>query len=250
MDARFQVSFTPLAGVLFAFPSRYLSTIGRHVVFRLGGWSPRIRTGFHVSRPTWDPGGPGRAFGYGAFTRCGRTFQSVRLTSPVPCPGPATPDGKPSGLAWCAFARHYSRNRVCFPLLWVLRCFTSPGLAPQAYLFNLRRHPIKGAGFPHSEIRGSKPVGGSPRLIAAFHVLRRLMMPRHPSCARIRLARYKTSPLVTLQFSLSPIFRLSKIKPPAQVSLRCGERGQSISNPADGRKGENEKNLKIVLTQN
>jgi hypothetical protein len=32
---------------------------------------------------------------------------------------------------------------------------------------------------PHSEIPGSKPVCGSPRLIAACHVLRRLLAPRH-----------------------------------------------------------------------
>src|SRR5208337_3705389 len=41
-------------------------------------------------------------------------------------------------------------------------------------------HP---AGFPHSEIPGSKPACGSPRLIAACHVLRRLLLPRHPPCA-------------------------------------------------------------------
>src|ERR1043166_768087 len=39
-------------GVLFTFPSRYLFAIGRQRVFSLGGWSPRLRTGFHVSRPT------------------------------------------------------------------------------------------------------------------------------------------------------------------------------------------------------
>ena len=33
---------------------------------------------------------------------------------------------------------------------------------------------------PHSEIPGSKPVRGSPRLIAAYHVLHRLSAPRHP----------------------------------------------------------------------
>ena len=38
-------------------------------------------------------------------------------------------------------------------------------------------------GFPHSEIRGSKGDCPSPRLIAAFHVLRRLPVPRHPPCA-------------------------------------------------------------------
>ena len=49
---RFQVYFTPLVGVLFTFPSRYLFTIGRRGVLRLGGWSPHVQTGFHVSRPT------------------------------------------------------------------------------------------------------------------------------------------------------------------------------------------------------
>src|SRR6187401_3875900 len=39
-------------GVLFAFPSRYWFTIGRLRVFSLGGWSPHLQTGFHVSRPT------------------------------------------------------------------------------------------------------------------------------------------------------------------------------------------------------
>src|ERR1700674_2069337 len=38
-------------------------------------------------------------------------------------------------------------------------------------------------GFPHSEIPGSMPACGSPRLIAACHVLHRLLLPRHPPCA-------------------------------------------------------------------
>ena len=48
----FRFYFTPLSGVLFAFPSRYLFTIGQSVVFSLGGWSPHLQTGFLVSRPT------------------------------------------------------------------------------------------------------------------------------------------------------------------------------------------------------
>ena len=36
------------------------------------------------------------------------------------------------------------------------------------------------AGFPHSEILGSKPVCGSPRLIGACRVLHRRSAPRHP----------------------------------------------------------------------
>jgi hypothetical protein len=39
------------------------------------------------------------------------------------------------------------------------------------------------AGFPHSDIPGSTPVCGSPRLFAAYHVLHRLLVPRHPPCA-------------------------------------------------------------------
>ena len=38
-------------------------------------------------------------------------------------------------------------------------------------------------GLPHSEIFGSKPVCGSPKLIAAYHVLHRLLAPRHPPYA-------------------------------------------------------------------
>ena len=48
---------------------------------------------------------------------------------------------------------------------------------------------MKAAGLPHSETCGSKPVDGSPQLVAVFRVLHSLLMPRHPSCARIRLAR-------------------------------------------------------------
>src|SRR4051794_22099715 len=49
---RFQDLFHSPSGVLFAFPSRYWFTIGRCRVFSLGGWSPHLQTGFHVSRPT------------------------------------------------------------------------------------------------------------------------------------------------------------------------------------------------------
>ena len=49
---RFQDLFHSPPGVLFAFPSRYLFTIGQLRVFSLGGWSPHLQTGLHVSRPT------------------------------------------------------------------------------------------------------------------------------------------------------------------------------------------------------
>ena len=58
-----------------------------------------------------------------------------------------------------------------------------PGFA-RARLWIKRAVPrVYRGGFPHSEIPGSKPVCGSPRLIAASHVLHRLLLPRHPPCA-------------------------------------------------------------------
>ena len=41
--------------------------------------------------------------------------------------------------------------------------------------------------FPHSEICGSMLICSSPQLIAACHVLHRLLMPRHSPCALVRL---------------------------------------------------------------
>ena len=55
VSIRFQVLFHSPPGVLFTFPSQYFSTIGHRLVFRLGGWSPRLPTGFLVSRGTLDP---------------------------------------------------------------------------------------------------------------------------------------------------------------------------------------------------
>jgi hypothetical protein len=42
-------------------------------------------------------------------------------------------------------------------------------------------------GFPHSDIHGSKPIPGSPWLNAGYHVLHRLLLPRHPPIALFAL---------------------------------------------------------------
>jgi hypothetical protein len=54
VGTRFQVLFHSPSGVLFTFPSRYLSAIGHLGVLSLGGWSPQIRTAFHGSGPTQE----------------------------------------------------------------------------------------------------------------------------------------------------------------------------------------------------
>ena len=94
----FRFYFTPLAGVLFAFPSRYFFAIGSRLVFSLGSWSTRIQAGFHVPRPTQVPhqevptASPTRlsrslAALSSAF-RCARVFSQLPGSSPC---GPSTP---------------------------------------------------------------------------------------------------------------------------------------------------------------
>ena len=58
-----------------------------------------------------------------------------------------------------------------------------PGLAHTRLCIQRAVTRVHLAGFPHSEILGSKPACGSPRLIAACHVLHRLLAPRHPPYA-------------------------------------------------------------------
>ena len=46
-------------------------------------------------------------------------------------------------------------------------------------------HAVCSCGFPHSEISGSMDICPSPKLIAAYHVFLRPLVPRHPPCALI-----------------------------------------------------------------
>jgi hypothetical protein len=64
-----------------------------------------------------------------------------------------------------------------------------PPLPSLAYVFSERYSGMSQSGFPHSEIPGSKPACGSPRLIAACHVLHRLLAPRHSPYALSSLTK-------------------------------------------------------------
>ena len=124
----FRFYFTPLTGVLFAFPSRYLFTIGRQGVFSLARWSSRIPPGFHVSRSTRVLTRSASFFAYRALTVSGRPSQTARLnftSTLLSAPQPRA-ELPPRGLGSSRFAHHYSWNRVFFLLLQVLRCFSSP----------------------------------------------------------------------------------------------------------------------------
>ena len=93
---------------------------------------------------------------------------------------------------------------------------------------------MKGDGLPHSEISGSKLVDSSPKLIAVFRVLHRLLMPRHPSCARIRLARIFLA-YISIYVAILLNFQLPVFKD--RLLTLSGERGHSLSNLFPTRKG-------------
>ena len=51
-------------------------------------------------------------------------------------------------------------------------------------------HEVCSCGFPHSDISGSRDICSSPKLFAAYHVFHRLLVPRHPPCALLRLTNF------------------------------------------------------------
>ena len=119
------------------------------------------------------------AFVYGAFTLFGRPSQGrstllhSRLCSPeprharMPVWAPPVSLAATSGIDFSFFSSGYldvSVRRV-----------------PSLYLsIQYRVTEVFSAGFPHSDIHGSMPVCGSPWLFAAYRVLLRLPVPRHP----------------------------------------------------------------------
>ena len=75
VGTRFQVLFHSPPGVLFTFPSRYLSAIGHQGVFRLTQWSVRIHSRFLGPGATWDLPQEATPFRLRGFHPLRRAFQ-------------------------------------------------------------------------------------------------------------------------------------------------------------------------------
>ena len=144
-------------------------------------------TSHKVSRVSWYSGSccPHSVFAYGAFTLSGRSFQdrSANLVRNVCSPNPSTRTlvwalpislAATLGIDVSFFSSAYldvSVQRVPFHTLWIGVWMTE----------------VFSAGFPHSDISGSMDICSSPKLFAAYHVFHRLLVPRHPPCALLRL---------------------------------------------------------------
>ena len=145
--------FTPLTGVLFTFPSRYLFTIGRQSVFSLTGWSRQIQTGFPVPRSTWDTAEVQTISltGLSPSLVCLPRQLQLSLSHLVCCP--ATPTVL--SYNWFGLFPFHSpllrESLFCFIFLSVLRCFSSRAYLLMTYLFSHGSPDITLAGLPHSE---------------------------------------------------------------------------------------------------
>ena len=125
----FRFYFTPLSGVLFAFPSRYWFTIGLTGVFSLTGWSRQIRAEFLVLRVTQDTTMSDSTSHTGlspAMAELSRTFCSLFpynnvVLQPRQCVTTSPVWAVPRSLATTRGIIIY------FLFLRVLRCFSSPG---------------------------------------------------------------------------------------------------------------------------
>ena len=134
-----------------------------------------------MSRPTLDP--------------AGRLGISDTGLSPSPA-------GLPSPFSYLTPAVSQSEPQHARTLVWALSVslaatleidvsFSSSGYldvsVPRVPLrtlwIHVRMTEVCSAGFPHSEISGSMDICSSPKLFAAYHVLHRLLVPRHPPCA-------------------------------------------------------------------
>jgi hypothetical protein len=97
-----------------------------------------------------------------------------------------------------------------------------PGLAHTRLCIQRAVTRVHLVGFPHSEIPGSKPACGSPGLIAACHVLLRLLAPRHPLYALSSLIIKLTQSVSALQ--LPRFDSRSSIHPRLEIPLQPGFR--------------------------
>ena len=128
------------------------------------------------------------SFAYGTFTLSGQLSQncSAKLAGSIPR---SEPQGART-LVWAlsislaatleidvSFSSSgyldVSVHRVPFLTLWI----------------GVRTTEVCSARFPHSEISGSMGICPSPKLFAAYHVLHRLLVPRHPPYALISITK-------------------------------------------------------------
>ena len=112
--ARFQALFHSPPGVLFTFPSRYSSAVGRRGVLSLGGRSPLLPAGFLVPGGTRDRVPEPAGLAYGALTLC-RAPSHASSALLLVCDSGRTVRGAGDASSTPAAQRAHAR---CAPPVW------------------------------------------------------------------------------------------------------------------------------------
>ena len=157
--------------MLFTFPSRYLFTIGRQLVFSLTRWSAQIHTRLHLYRVTQELPRRVRSFRLRAFHPLWSDFP---FASPNCCTitlGPTTPGENPRfGLV--RFRSPLLTESILFLFLRLLRCFTSPGMAcPPLFYSERETGGLAPVGYPIRKSPGQSVCAayrGLSQLSASF----------------------------------------------------------------------------------
>ena len=130
------------------------------------------------------------------------------------------------------FARRYLGNHFCFLLLGLLRCFSSPRSPLQPMYSAADVQTLPWTGFPIRKSPDQSLFSSSPKLIAAYHVLHRLLAPRHPPPALTSLATNFSKEhaehlvLSTSKLSKSDIQNTSMIAPALPTSADRNDNGR------------------------
>ena len=184
----FRFFFTPLTGVLFAFPSRYFCTIGRISYLALDRGRPSFQQGFSCPAVLRYRLRSLHNFAYGDFTL------SVRLSQNLSAIVKFSRNSAPFRMT-ALQPRYYYRFRLLqfrSPLLpesflfsspRVLRWFSSPSFASSTYVFSGRMTASQPPGYPirqSTDHRMCAPPRRFSQLTTAFFASIRQGIHRKP----------------------------------------------------------------------
>ncbi len=119
---------------------------------------------------------------YGIITLYDRTFQTVPLTLAVHVAGPTTPERKIPQV-WAVSSSLATTIEISVDLYSSGYLDVSVPLVSSYQTMYSSDGTAEAVGFPIRTSPDQNLLGGSPRLIAAYYVLRRLLVPRHSPCA-------------------------------------------------------------------
>jgi hypothetical protein len=191
---RFQILFHSPNRGSFHLSLALLFAIGHQGVLSLARWAALIHARFHGTGATRELQRRLTPFDYGAITLYGQAFQPARLKVSLvtPChlrksgPGSHNPTHTTltglhmHGLGSSLFDRLYWGSRCLFLFLQVLRWVSSLRYLPHTMDSCAAHEDIPRVVSESRTPPGHRPLASHRSFSQLSHVLRRLLVPRHP----------------------------------------------------------------------